>query len=77
MEEKVANHLASAYRDGSPDRRNGGYIRHVLTEVGNIILAMRRTRRFSPRSIVAYARRVKEIDQLILACFLQFTSLSV
>jgi len=71
MEEKVAFHLASAYRDGTPDRRNGSYIRHVLTELGNIVLSIPRTRRFSPRGVVAaYARRAKEIDQLILTCFL-------
>lgn len=71
MEEKVAFHLASAYRDQVPDRRNGSYVRHVLTELGDIILSIPRTRCFSPRGVVAaYARRAKEIDQLILTCFL-------
>jgi len=71
MEEKVAFHLASAYRDETPDRRNGSYVRHVLTGLGNIILSVPRTRLFSPKGVIAaYARRVKEIDQLILTCFL-------
>jgi transposase-like protein len=71
MEEKVANHLASAYRDEISDRRNGSYVRHVLTEIGNIVLSIPRTRLFSPKNVVAaYARRTKEIDQLILTCFL-------
>ena len=71
MEEKVAGHLAWAYQRGIPDRRNGSYVRHVLTEIGNIILSIPRTRSFSPRGIVAaYARRAKEVDHLILTCFL-------
>jgi len=71
MEEQIAGHLAWVFRKGIPDRRNGSYLRHVLTELGNVILAIPRTRRFIPRGILAaYARRVREIDHLILACFL-------
>lgn len=71
MEEKVAHHLAWAYQRGIPDRRNGSYVRHVLTEIGDIMLAIPRTRWFSPRGIIAaYARRTRQIDHLILSCFL-------
>jgi len=71
MDEQVAGHLSWAYQKGIPDRKNGSYLRHVLTEIGNVILAIPRTRHFSPRGIIAaYARRVREIDHLILACFL-------
>ncbi len=71
MEEQVASHLAWVFRKGIPDRRNGSYLRHVLTELGNVILTIPRTRRFIPHGIIAaYARRVREIDHLILACFL-------
>ncbi len=71
MEEQVAGHLAWIFQKGIPDRRNGSYLRHVLTELGNIILTIPRTRRFIPHGIIAaYARRVREIDHLILACFL-------
>jgi transposase-like protein len=71
MEEQVAGHLAWVFRKGIPDRRNGSYLRHVLTELGSIILTIPRTRRFIPHGIIAaYARRVREIDHLILACFL-------
>ena len=71
MEERVAGHLSWAYQKGIPDRRNGSYIRHVLTELGDILLSVPRTRWFSPRGIIAaYARRIREIDHLILACFL-------
>ena len=71
MEERVAGHLSWAYQKGIPDRRNGSYVRHVLTELGNVILSIPRTRFFSPRGIIAaYARRIREIDHLILTCFL-------
>ena len=71
MEEQVAGHLSWAYQRGIPDTRNGSYLRHVLTELGNVILSITRTRHFSPRGILAaYARRVREIDHLILTCFL-------
>ena len=71
MEERVAGHLSWAYQKGISDRRNGSYIRHVLTELGSIVLSIPRTRCFSPRGIIAaYARRIREIDHLILACFL-------
>ena len=71
MEEQIAGHLSWAYQKGIPDRRNGSYIRHVLTELGNTVLTIPRTRCFSPRGILAaYARRTREIDHLILTCFL-------
>jgi transposase-like protein len=71
MEERVADHLSWAYSKGIPDRRNGTYLRHLLTELGDIELSIPRTRSFSPKGIIAaYARRIKEIDHLILACFL-------
>jgi putative transposase len=71
MEERVAGHLSWAYRKGIPDRRNGIYLRRLLTELGDIVLSIPRTRCFSPKGIIAaYARRIKEIDHLILACFL-------
>lgn len=53
------------------DRRNGSYQRHVLTEIGDILLTVPRTRTYTPLNILeAYARRSKEVDRLILACFL-------
>jgi transposase-like protein len=71
MEEQIAGHLSWVFQKGIPDRRNGSYLRRVLTELGNVILTIPRTRRFIPHGIIAaYARRVREIDHLILACFL-------
>jgi len=71
MEKRVAGHLSWAFTRGIPDRRNGTYVRRILTELGTIVLSVPRTRWFSPKGIIAaYARRVREIDHLILACFL-------
>ena len=52
------------------DRRNGSYRRRLLTELGDIELAVPRTRRFCPSSVLrSYARRSPEIDRTILAGF--------
>lgn len=72
MEERIAGHLSWAYNKGIPDRRNGSYIRRVLTELGTVALSIPRTRCVTPKGIIAaYARRIREIDHLILACFLR------
>jgi len=55
---------------GQADRRNGCYRRWLLTELGAIELAVPRTRTFSALRVVrAYARRAKDVDRMILACF--------
>ena len=52
------------------DYRNGFRIRHLLTEIGDLVVRMPRTRkRFVSRVLEAYRRRVRTVDQLILACF--------
>jgi putative transposase len=70
MKESITDHLGRL-PEGTSDRRNGSYERHVLTEIGDILLSVPRTRTYTPLDIVeAYARRSKEVDRLILACFL-------
>src|SRR3981081_2518663 len=65
LEEIIEDQMAAAgdaYRDrleadDAADRRNGYYRRHLLTELGDIELAVPRTRRYSPvGGIRAYAR---------------------
>lgn len=52
------------------DYRNGFRIRHLLTEIGDLVVRMPRTRkRFASRILEAYRRRMGTVDQLILACF--------
>ncbi len=52
------------------DYRNGFYLRHFLTEIGDLILQTPRSRkRFVSRVLEAYRRRSRSVDQLIMACF--------
>jgi transposase-like protein len=71
MQERIAHHLAWVFGQGIPDRRNGAYLRTVVTEIGAVILSIPRTRLFSPKGVIeAYARRSRQVDELILASFL-------
>lgn len=70
MNESVSSHLDGLEVDDEPDRRNGRYRRHLLTELGDIEINVPRTRRFSPTAVLkAYVRRSAEIDRAILAGF--------
>jgi transposase-like protein len=70
MAAAVERYLDQLEADDAPDRRNGYYRRHLLTELGDIELAVPRTRRYSPVEVIrAYARRTREIDRVILAGF--------
>jgi putative transposase len=71
MGQLIDAHLERLSELGQADRRNGCYRRHLLTELGDIELAVPRTRTFSALKVVrAYARRAKDVDRMILACFL-------
>ena len=70
MSQAVDLHLEQMARRGDADRRNGSYRRHLLSELGDIELAVPRTRSYSAAAILrSYARRMPEVDRLILACF--------
>jgi putative transposase len=70
MEEAVDRWLDRLGIDDAPDRRNGTYRRHLLTALGDIELAVPRTRRYCPSAVLrAYSRRAAEIDRMILAGF--------
>ena len=72
MSEAVDRHLDRLAQGvaGEPDRRNGYYRRHLLSELGDIELAVPRTRCYSPTEVLrAYSRRSPEIDRAILAGF--------
>jgi len=71
MKFAVSEHLEEMSLEEIPDRRNGSYSRCLLTEIGNIELNVPRTRRYCAGEIIkSYARRAKQIDHLILACFI-------
>jgi putative transposase len=70
MKESISDYLARR-AEGTSDRRNGSYVRHLLTELGDVALTIPRTRRYIPLEVLtAYARRALKIDRLIMACFL-------
>jgi putative transposase len=70
MDALIDEHLERMAELGQADRRNGCYRRHLLTELGEIELAVPRTRTFSALRVVrAYARRARDVDRMILACF--------
>ena len=66
----IDEHLERMAALGRADRRNGGDTRWLLTGLGMIELHLPRTRTVSALSVVrAYARRAKDVDRMILACF--------
>ena len=70
MDQLIDEHLERMAELGQADRRNGCYRRWLLTELGDIELVVPRTRSFSALKVVrAYARRAKDVDRMILACF--------
>jgi putative transposase len=70
MGRAIDEHLERMAALDEADRRNGSYRRHLLTELGDIELAVPRTRRFAPIAVLrAYARRPEQVDRMILACF--------
>ena len=54
-----------------PDYRNGRYVRHLLTEMGDIELLVPRSRKgkFPTKLFERYARRCRSVDKVLLACF--------
>jgi transposase-like protein len=70
MHEAVDAHLEAMAAQEKADRRNGSYRRRLMTELGDIELAVPRTRTFAPIEVVrAYARRAAHVDRMIMACF--------
>jgi putative transposase len=70
MAQAIDEHLDRMAALDEADRRNGSYPRHLLTELGDIELAVPRTRRFAPIAVArAYARRPEQVDRMILSCF--------
>jgi transposase-like protein len=70
MEQAIDEHLDRMASLDEADRRNGSYSRRLLTELGDIELAVPRTRRFAPVEVLrAYARRPEQVDRMILSCF--------
>jgi transposase-like protein len=75
MDEELEQYLGRAKHErigegDAEDYRNGSYLRHLLTEIGDLILRIRWTRKgFISKVLEAYKRRSRSVDQLIMACF--------
>lgn len=71
MNNAVDAHLEQKRAQGLPDRRNGSYPRHLLTELGDLLLRTPRTRTFSASILLKrFSRRTFSVERLILLCFL-------
>jgi len=71
MDRFIDTYLVDIGERDIDDRRNGSYSRHFLSELGDLILDVPRTRTTSAAWLLGrYARRSAELDRTILACFL-------
>ena len=71
MHNAIDVHLSQMRASGLPDRRNGSFISHLLTEVGDLELQIPRTRTFSAHALLkGFARRSAAIERTILMAFL-------
>jgi transposase-like protein len=74
LEEEMAEYLGVARYEHASERhdyRNGHYVRHLLTEMGDLELVVPRSRKgkFPSKLLARYARRCRSVDQVLLACF--------
>jgi len=74
LEEEMAEYLGVSRYEHASDRhdyRNGHYVRHLLTEMGDIELLVPRSRKgkFPIKLFERYARRCRSVDKVLLACF--------
>lgn len=75
MDTEIDRYLTALERrcgenEPSRDRRNGSYVRHLLTGLGSIEVEVPRTRCITAAHVLKkYARRSESVDQAILGCF--------
>jgi len=74
LDEEMTQYLGVSHYEHASDRhdyRNGHYVRHLLTEMGDIELLVPRSRKakFPSKVFSRYARRCRSIDKVMLACF--------
>lgn len=71
MENWIDERLVELACEDVADRRNGWFERRLTTEVGDVVLSVKRTRTGSACEVLkAYARRPAHVDRAILDCFL-------
>jgi putative transposase len=74
LDQEMADYLGVSRYEHAGDRhdyRNGHYVRHLLTEMGDIELLVPRSRKgkFPSKLFERYARRCRSVDRVLLACF--------
>jgi putative transposase len=74
LEQEMADYLGVSRYEHAADRhdyRNGHYVRHLLTEMGDLELLVPRSRKgkFPSKLLERYARRCRSVDKVLLACF--------
>jgi len=70
LHNQVDTHLQAIQSQGIPDRRNGSYVRHLVTELGDLEFQVPRTRTFSPAALLKpLGRRLRSVERLILLAF--------
>ncbi len=74
LEEEMSEYLGVNRYEHKSDRhdyRNGHYVRHLLSEMGDLELLVPRSRKgkFPTRLFKRYARRCGSVDRVLLACF--------
>jgi putative transposase len=74
LEDEMTEYLGlSRYEHAAdrPDYRNGRYVGHLLTEMGDLELLVPRSRKgkFPIKLFDRYARRCRSVDRVLLACF--------
>lgn len=74
LEEEMSEYLGLNRYEHKSDRhdyRKGHYVRHLLSEMGDLELLVPRSRKgkFPTRLFERYARRCHSVDRVLLACF--------
>lgn len=74
LDQEMADYLGVSRYEHAADRhdyRNGYYVRHLLTEMGDLELLVPRSRKgkFPSKLFERYARRCRSVDKVLLACF--------
>jgi putative transposase len=74
LDQEMADYLGVSRYEHASDRhdyRNGHYIRHLLTEMGDLEVLVPRSRKgkFPTKLFERYARRCRSVDKVLLACF--------
>lgn len=74
LDHEMAEYLRVSRYQHAADRhdyRNGHYVRHLLSEMGDLELLVPRSRKgkFPTKLFERYCRRCRSVDQVLLACF--------